>query len=82
MARYQLKDDGYASFQWIVRGKDRVGRVIKNADGSFTGIIGRVQVPGSGWEDAKNQVVAEVEGCDVSELTGSLVTVRPVQERT
>jgi hypothetical protein len=82
MARYQLRDDGYASFRWITRGKQRVGRVTKNADGSFTGIIGRAQVPGAGWEDAKNQAVAEVEGIPVSKLNHELVTVRPVQERT
>lgn len=82
MARYQLKDDGYASFQWIVRGKDRVGRVHRNADGSFIGIIGRVQAPGSSWEDAKNQVVAEVEGIPIPELNHELVSVTPIQQHT
>ena len=38
--------------------------------------------PGSSWEDAKNQVVAAVEGIDASALTSELVSVRPVQERT
>ncbi len=80
--RYRLKDDGYPSFQWIVRGRDRVGRVIKNADGSFTGIIRQVQAQGNSWADALNQVVAEVEGIDLSELGGELVEVKPVRERT
>ena len=82
MARYSLKDDGYSTFQWIMRGREKAGRVVKNAAGSFTGIIRGFSAPGSSWEDAKNQVIAAVEGCDVSELTSSLVSVRPVQERT
>jgi hypothetical protein len=45
-------------------------------------VIGRVQAVGSSWEDAKNQVVAVVEGISVSELTSDLVRVKPVQERT
>jgi hypothetical protein len=49
--RYRLKDNGYDSFQWIVRGRDHVGRVIKNADGSFTGIIRGVQAQGNSWAD-------------------------------
>ena len=47
MARYNLKDDGYSTFQWIMRGREKVGRVIKNADGSFIGIIRGFSVPGS-----------------------------------
>jgi hypothetical protein len=82
MARYNLKDDGYSTFQWIMRGREKVGRVIKNADGSFIGIIRGFSVPGSSWEDAKNQVVAAVEGIDASALTSELVSVRPVQQRT
>jgi hypothetical protein len=81
-ARYQLKDDGYSTFQWIMRNRDKVGRVTKNADGSFTGIIGRVQAAGSSWEDAKNQAVAGFEGMDVSKLTSELIRIKPVQERT
>ena len=80
--RYTLRDDGYASLQWIIQTRKKIGRVVKNADGSFTGIIRGFSATGSSWDDAKNQVVAEVEGCDVSELTGSMVSVRPVQERT
>jgi hypothetical protein len=80
--RYRLKDDGYPTFQWIVRGRDRVGRVVRNEDGSFTGVIGRVEAHGRSWEDAKNQVVAVLEGIDISELTNELVQVKPVQERT
>ena len=37
---------------------------------------------GLSWEDAKNQVVAAVEGIDASALTSELVSVRPVQQRT
>ena len=74
--RYRLKDDGYDSFQWIVRGRDKIGRVMKNADGSFTGIIRRVQAQGNSWADA------EVEGIDLSELRDDLVEVKPVRERT
>jgi hypothetical protein len=82
-ARYQLKDDGYANFRWIMRGRERVGRVTKSADGAFViGIIGRVQATGTTWEDAKNQVVAAVEGISLADLTSDLVHVRPVQERT
>ncbi len=82
--RYRLEEPGYAnaSFRWINCDRKRVGRVMKNADDSFTGIVGRVQAQGSSWEDAKNRVVAEVEGISVSELTNELVQVRPVQERT
>src|SRR5208282_3670445 len=82
--RYRLEEPGYAnaSFRWITCDRKRVGRVMKNADDSFTGIVGRVQAQGSSWEDAKNRVVAEVEGISVSELTNELVQVRPVQERT
>ena len=79
-SRYRLRDDGYP-FRWIVRGRDRVGRVVRNADGSFTGIW-PVQAPGRSWEDALDQVVAVVEGVDVSDLTNELVQVKPVQERT
>lgn len=82
MARYTLQDDGYSTLQRIVRGREKVGRVTKNADGSFTGIIRGFSAPGSSWEDAKNQVVAAVEGIDASALTSELVSVRPVQERT
>jgi hypothetical protein len=82
MARYNLRDDGYGTFQRIVRAGEKVGRVIKNTDGSFTGIIRGFSVPGSSWEDAKNQVVAAVERIDASALTSELVSVRPVQERT
>jgi hypothetical protein len=82
MSRYRLRDDGYATIQLIMRGKDRVGRVIKNNDDSFTGIIGRVQVSGSSWEDAKNQVVATVEGIDVSQLTNEMVNITRAQEHT
>jgi hypothetical protein len=55
---------------------------MKNADGSFTGIIRRVQAQGNSWADALNQVVAEVEGIDLSELRDDLVEVKPVRERT
>jgi hypothetical protein len=82
MPRYRLKDDGYPSYQKIMRGKDWVGRVNKNADGSFTGIIGRVEAPGTSWVDAMHQVVAKVEGLDASEISRELVSVKPVQERT
>lgn len=80
--RYRLKDDGYSSFRKIMRGRDLIGRVHENADGSFTGFIGHVQVPGSSWEDAMNQVVAEVEGIPVSKLNHELISVAKMKECT
>jgi hypothetical protein len=83
MKRYRLKDDGYPTFQWIVCGRDKVGRVSKNADGSFTGIIRGIEVTGCGsWNDALNQLVAKVEGLSVSELGSDLVQVKRTQEQT
>jgi hypothetical protein len=79
---YRLKDEGYPSFQWIVRGREKIGRVLKNGEDSFTGIIGRVRANGTSWNAAMNQVVAEVEGLDVSELNPELIAVKPVQERS
>jgi hypothetical protein len=83
LARHRLKDDGYSSYRKIMRDGKEVGRVHKNADGSFTGIIGRVQVPGSSWEDAMNKVVAEVERIPVSELVNrGLVSAAKGQKHT
>jgi len=66
-----------------VRGRDRVGRVTRNADGSFTGIIRGVEVTGCrSWEDALNQLVAEVEGRSVVELGPALIDISPVQKHT
>jgi hypothetical protein len=79
MARYRLRDDGYATIRPILRGRDKVGRVVKNTDDSFTGIIGRIQATGSSWEDALNQVVAEIEGIDVADLTHEMINVTAVQ---
>jgi hypothetical protein len=56
--------------------------VLKNADDSFTGIIGGVRANGTSWNAAMNQVVAEVEGLDVSELSHEVIVVKPVQERS
>jgi hypothetical protein len=81
-SRYRLKDDGYPTFKWIYQGSERRGRVISNADGSFTGRIGTVEAEGQSEHDALNQVVAAVEGIDVSELNHELVNIKPVQERT
>ncbi len=80
--RYRLKDDGYPTLQKIVRGRETVGRVAKNADGSFTGIIRGVTATGTSWIDALNQVVAKIEGGTVAELGSDLIQVKPVQEHT
>lgn len=79
--RYRLKDDGY-SFRWIMRGRERVGRVYPNTDNSFTGVIGKITAIGQSWNDALNQVVAEYEGLDISELSSDVIAIKPVQERT
>ncbi len=82
--RYRLEEESFAnaSFRWITRDRRHIGRVMKNADGSFTGIIGQVQATGSSWDDAMNHIVARVENIDISELTDRLVRVKPIQERT
>jgi hypothetical protein len=36
----------YPTFKWIVSGRERRGRVIGNADGTFTGRIGTVEAHG------------------------------------
>jgi hypothetical protein len=64
-----------------MRGRDNAGRVEKNSDGSFTGIMGRVRVNGNGWDDAMHQVVAEVDGLAISDLV-KVIPFRPVQEHT
>jgi hypothetical protein len=80
--RYRLKDDGYGAFQWIVRGREKVGRVRKQSDGSFVGVIGGIEATGASWETALQHVVAKVEGVAVSELSHDLIAIKPVQERT
>lgn len=80
-ARYRLKDVGYSSYRKIMRGNAWDGRVHKNADGSFTGIIGRVQCSGSSWEDAFNQVVAKAEGIPVANLN-RVVSMADTKEHT
>jgi hypothetical protein len=69
--KYRLKDDGYSSFRWIMRGKTRVGRVTKNTDGPFSGIIGRVEAVGDTWNDAMNRVVRD-EASWLSRLDNSV----------
>lgn len=82
MARYELRDDGYSTFQKITRDKKQIGRVTKNADGSYIGSIGNVQIPGSSREDAMNRVVAEVEGIPVHKLNHELIVIPKLQEST
>jgi hypothetical protein len=50
--KYRLKDEGYGTFKRIVQGKERRGLVSRNADGTFTGRIGSVEVQGQSENDA------------------------------
>jgi hypothetical protein len=77
-----LKDDGYPTFKWIVSGRERRGRVIGNADGTFTGRIGTVEAHGPSEVDAFRQVVAKVEGLDVSEIRHDVLHQKKVQADT
>jgi hypothetical protein len=77
-----LKDAGYPTFKWIVSGRERSGRVIRNADGTFTGRIGTVEGHGQSEADAFRQVVAEVEGLDVSEISHDVLHQKKVQADT
>jgi hypothetical protein len=63
-------------------GKNCIGRVDENSDGSFTGRIRGFSASGSSWEDAFNAVVAAVEGIAVSELTDALISIKKSQQHT
>lgn len=80
--RYRLKDDGYPTFKKIYLGREQVGRVVQNADGSFTGRIGKIEVQAQTDIDALQQVVAEVEGLDISEISHDVLHMKKVQEQT
>jgi hypothetical protein len=77
-----LKDDGYPTFKWIVTGRERRGRVIRNADGTFTGRIGTVEAHGQSEDDVLQQVVAEVEGLSISEIRYNILHQKKVQADT
>jgi hypothetical protein len=81
MSRYKLRDGGYP-FRKIMDGKNCIGRVDENSDGSFTGRIRGFSASGSSWEDAFNAVVAAVEGIAVSELTDALISIKKSQQHT
>jgi hypothetical protein len=70
------------TFKWIVSGRERCGRVIRNADGTFTGQIGTVEAHGQSEADAFRQVVAAVTGLDVSEISHDVLHQKKVQADT
>jgi hypothetical protein len=80
--RYRLKDDGYPTFKWIYEGKERRGRVIHNADGTYTGRIGTIEVQAQSEADAFQHVYAKVTGLDVSEIRHGVLHQKKVQADT
>lgn len=59
--RYVLKDDGYA-WRVIYSGRQKVGRVWRNQDGTFTGKIGADERNGVSFNDAFSNVAAVALG--------------------
>jgi hypothetical protein len=84
MPRYRIKDDGYTGFKHIYRERERrpCGRVVRNADGTFTAFIGKVSETGETEQDALVEAWATVEGLDISEVQRALFPKRKVQADT
>lgn len=61
--RYTLRDSGYP-YKSICRGRKQVGRVWKNAEGTFTGKIGATERTGTSFEEAFRNTAAVALGFD------------------
>ena len=77
-----LKGRWLPDVQMDLSRREQCGRVIGNADGTFTGRIGTVEAHGQSETDAFHQVWAAVEGLDVSEIRHDVLHQKKVQADT
>lgn len=81
MARYVLKDDGYA-FKKICSGRKWIGRVWKNIEGTYTGKIGKTERSGASEHAAFDAVVSAHLGYgSVEDLNAHNSVVRAANRR-
>ena len=78
-----MKDEGYATFKHIYKGRAKVGRVYKHADGYFVGMIGKVERKAQSERAAFDAVVAADCGFGhVEELRAHNSSVRAANRRS
>lgn len=80
--RYVLKNEGYATFKYIYKARQRVGRVFKHADGYYVGMIGPTTRKASTERAAFDAVVSADLGYeDVEALNAHNRAVRSENKR-
>lgn len=62
MSGYRLKDDGFAGFKKILRGREWVGRVVRHAEGGYVGVIGTDSARGATEREAFEEAAARAMG--------------------
>ena len=81
--RYVMKNEGYATFKQIYKGRAKVGRVWRHADGHFVGMIGKIECKGASEREAFDAVVAADCGFGhVNDLRAHNSSVRAANRRS